>query len=382
MSEKRFRERLAQLIASPSVSCTSPALDMSNRAVIDLLASWLEALGFNIEIMALEGGKANLIATLGQGTGGLVLAGHTDTVPCNPERWQQDPFELIEKNQRFYGLGATDMKGFFPVVLAALDALKLDAAKLQQPVIILATADEESSMNGARALAKAGKPKARFAVIGEPTGMRPIRMHKGIMMNAVRIQGLAGHSSNPQLGHNALETMHAVLGELLRYRQDLLQHSNPGFEVSTPTLNLGYIHGGDNPNRICGHCELHFDLRPLPGMDIEQLHQDISQRLLPLGEANNTPIQIERLIGGIEAFEQAADSELVQTAEKLTGQQSASVAFATEAPFLQQMGMQTVVMGPGSIDQAHQPNEFMALSEIKPAIHTIKSLITEFCLRC
>ncbi len=381
MSDKLFRQRLAQLIASPSVSCTSPSLDMSNRAVIELLATWLEKLGFQIEIMDIGGGKANLIATLGQGPGGLVLAGHTDTVPCNPERWQQDPFQLTEKNNRFYGLGTTDMKGFFPVVLAALDELAAEASKLQQPLIVLATADEESSMNGARALAKAGKPKARYAIIGEPTGMRPIRMHKGIMMNAIRVQGMAGHSSNPELGRSALDSMHAVLGELLRFREKLLQHRNPGFEVDYPTLNLGHIHGGDNPNRICGHCEVHFDLRPLPGMEIDELEHQIEQLLQPIAKNYNTPITQERLIAGIDAFEQGADSELVAAVDRLTRHAASSVAFATEAPFLQQLGMQTLVMGPGSIDQAHQPNEFLAHSEVKPAINVIKSLITEFCFR-
>jgi len=198
-----FTHRLSQLIAQPSVSCTSPKLDMSNRGVVELLASWLKPLGFHIELMDVAEGKVNLIATLGSGPGGLVLAGHTDTVPCNPERWQQDPFALTERNNRYYGLGATDMKGFFPVVLAAIDGLGDELKKLRQPLIVLATSDEESSMNGARALAAAGRPKARYAVIGEPTNMKPIRMHKGIMMEAVRIQGLAGHSSDPSLGHNA-----------------------------------------------------------------------------------------------------------------------------------------------------------------------------------
>ncbi len=353
---------------------------MSNRAVIDQLASWLEPLGFSCEIQELPDNKANLIATLGSGSGGLVLSGHTDTVPCNPERWDQDPFTLRDSNNRFYGLGATDMKGFFPVALAAIENLGEQLQKLKQPLIILATADEESSMSGARALAEAGKPKARYAVIGEPTGMRPIRMHKGITMASVRIQGLAGHSSNPALGHNALETMHEVLGELLAFRGELQkQHQHTGFEVQVPTLNPGYIHGGDNPNRICGHCEMHFDLRPLPGMHIDELHKQLADRLLPIGHRCNTPITLTRLIGDIEPFEEPATSALVQIAEKLTGNPSESAAFATEAPFLQALGMQTIVMGPGSINQAHQPNEYIEHSEIQPAIDAIQALILRCC---
>lgn len=223
-----------------------------------------------------------------------MLSGHTDTVPCDPNRWQQDPFQLTEKEQRFYGLGTTDMKGFFPVVLAALEGLDLN--KLQQPVMILATADEESSMCGARALAALGRPKARCAVIGEPTELKPIRMHKGIMMESVRVQGLAGHSSNPALGHNALDTMTQVLNELILFRSELQsRYQHAGFDINVPTLNLGCIHGGDNPNRICGACELHFDLRALPGMSNHDLHAEIEKRLQVIGDKNHTPISLTPL---------------------------------------------------------------------------------------
>ena len=375
-----FRERLGQLVASPSVSCTSPDLDMSNMQVVELLASWLSELSFNVELLPVQGypGKANMIATLGQGNNGLVLSGHTDTVPCNPERWQQDPFSLCDKDNRFYGLGATDMKGFFPTVLGALEGI--DLKKIQKPLVILATADEESSMSGARALSQSHASLGRYAVIGEPTGLKPIRMHKGIMMEAVRIQGLAAHSSNPELGHNALEAMHKVLDVLVNFRKTIqTQYSHAGFQISVPTLNLGCIHGGDNPNRICGSCELQFDLRPVPGMHLDNLHDEINRLLAPLSEQTGTSIQLERLFGGVPAYEEPANSELVTTAERLSGFHSESVAFATEAPFLQAMGMQTIVMGPGSIDQAHQPNEYIEQSQIEPAIKILRNLIQTLC---
>ena len=145
------------------------------------------------------------------GPGGLVLAGHTDTVPFDEGRWRSDPLGLSERDQRLYGLGSTDMKGFFPLAIAAAEAFR--DTPLQQPLILLATADEESSMNGARALAAAGRPKARAAIIGEPTSLVPVRMHKGIMLEAVRVTGRPGHSSNPELGNSALEAMHAVMGD-------------------------------------------------------------------------------------------------------------------------------------------------------------------------
>ncbi|MCB1709589.1 MAG: M20/M25/M40 family metallo-hydrolase, partial [Halioglobus sp.] len=146
-SSKLIIQQLRQLVATPSVSSTDPHWDQGNRAVIDLLAGWLSDLGFRTEVQAVsaDGNKANLIATLGSGPGGLVLAGHTDTVPFDEGRWQSDPLALSERDHRLYGLGSTDMKGFFPLAIAAATAFA--HTTLQQPLILLATADEESSMN-------------------------------------------------------------------------------------------------------------------------------------------------------------------------------------------------------------------------------------------
>jgi len=372
---------LTELIACESMSCTRPEWDQSNLAVIEKLESWLADLGFSTEVMPVPGqpGKANLIATLGSGPGGLVLSGHTDTVPCNPERWQSDPFRLTERDNRLYGLGSCDMKGFFPLVIEAVRN-SLDRP-LQAPLIVLATADEETSMAGARALAEAGRPQARAAVIGEPTSLRPIYMHKGMMMEAIRLQGRAGHSSNPALGASALEAMQAVMGELIAFRGELQQnYQHSDFEVAVPTLNLGCIHGGDNPNRICGSCELEYDLRPLPGMSLDTLREAIHQRIVPVAERFGVVLETESLFPGIPPFQNQPDSELVKLAEQLTGHTAAPVAFGTEAPFLQQLGMDTIVMGPGSIDQAHQPDEFLALDQIRPCIAILQQLIARYCL--
>lgn len=372
---------LSELIASPSVSCTQPDWDQSNLQVIEKLESWLSSLGFETEVMTVDAqaGKANLIATLGSGPGGLVLSGHTDTVPFNAELWQTDPFQLTEKDNRFYGLGTCDMKGFFPIAIEA--ARKFVDQPLQQPLIILATSDEESSMNGARALAEAGRPKARYAVIGEPTGLKPIYMHKGMMMESVRVEGKAGHSSDPSLGNNALDAMHSVLTELIGFRADLQKkYQNKAFKIAEPTLNLGCIHGGDNPNRICSRCEVEYDLRPLPGMNLDNLREDVSKRLAPLADKFGVQISTQALFPGIPAFANEADSDLVKKAEQLTGYQAESVAFGTEAPFLQRMGMDTIVMGPGFIDQAHQPDEYLAFDQIKPTVAILEKLIEQYCL--
>ncbi|HEA52938.1 acetylornithine deacetylase, partial [Marinobacter antarcticus] len=288
-------------------------------------------------------------------------------------------FTLTERDNRWYGLGTCDMKGFFPLAIEAAKAFT--AADLKQPLIILATADEETSMNGARALAEAGKPNARYAVIGEPTSLKPVRMHKGIMMERLMFEGQSGHSSDPGLGRNALEGMHEALGELLALRTDWqAQYRNTNFDVQVPTLNLGCIHGGDNPNRICARCELHFDLRPLPGMSMDSLRQAILHRIAPVAERRELLMAFEPLFDGVPPFETPADAELVKACEQLTGHTAHAVAFATEAPWLQKLGMETLVMGPGSIDQAHQPDEYLEMSQLEPTVSILRGLIRKFCL--
>jgi acetylornithine deacetylase len=380
-SSKLIIDQLRQLVSTPSVSSTDPHWDQGNRAVIDLLAGWLNDRGFRTEIqpVSTDGRKANLIATLGSGPGGLVLAGHTDTVPFDEGRWQSDPLGLNERDNRLYGLGSTDMKGFFPLAIAAADDFR--ASDLQQPLILLATCDEESSMNGARALVDAGRPKARAAIIGEPTSLVPVRMHKGIMMEAVRVTGRAGHSSNPALGNSALEGMHTVMGDLMTYRAELQQrYRNDFFAVPSPTLNLGCVHGGDSPNRICSQAELHFDLRMIPGGDNDAIREEIARRLASIAGQRGLDIELHPLVSAISPFEEPASSPLVQLAERLTGHRAEAVAFATEAPFLKALGMEVIVMGPGSIDRAHQPDEYLELEQIQPCIALLRQCIRHYCL--
>ncbi len=376
-----FLTMFDRLLASPSVSCTEPEWDEGNRGVCELLAEWLQALGFRCEIqqMPSRADKVNLVAVLGEGPGGLVLAGHTDTVPFDEKLWEMDPFGLTVREGRLYGLGATDMKGFFPVAIEA--ALAFRESRLREPLILVATADEESSMDGAIQLVASGRPRARHAVVGEPTDLRPARVHKGMMMEAITVTGQSGHSSNPALGRSALEGMQRVMADLLAFREELAaRHRNPLFEVEVPTLNLGCIHGGDNPNRICGECELHFDLRPLPGMDLADLREVIRARLARIAEQTGLGIAMRPLFPGLHPFAEDAAAPIVRAAEEFTGYSAGSVAFATESPFLQRLGMQTIVMGPGSIRQAHQPNEYMEQCQVEPMVTVLQKMIQRFCV--
>ncbi|MCC7410377.1 MAG: acetylornithine deacetylase [Gammaproteobacteria bacterium] len=372
-------DMLDRLVASPSVSSVNPAFDQSNRPVVDLLADWLEGLGFAIELMPVpqRPGKFNLIATRGDGAAGLVLAGHTDTVPYDAGAWRSDPFELTERDGRLHGLGTCDMKGFFPLALAAVQQ---HGDALAAPLTVLATADEESSMSGARALVEAGLPHGRHALIGEPTDMRPIRAHKGVLIQSIRVQGRSGHSSDPALGRNALEGMHRVLGALLGWRDELQsRYQDPAFAVATPTVNLGYIHGGDNPNRICAACELQIDVRILPGMDPVLVQRELDERVTEALRGSELTGIVTPMCTAIPALATAAGAAVVTAVEELTGSAAGTVAFASEGPYLNALGMDTVLFGPGSIACAHQPDEYVELERLQPTIDVLARLISRFC---
>ena len=374
------------LIGTPSVSSTNIAHDQSNLPLINLLADWLENIGFDVDIQHLvdQPNKANLIATIGPKSPtsqGLILSGHADTVPYDDTQWLQDPFKLTEKDNKFYGLGSTDMKSFF--ALAIDTASKFKNAKLKQPLTILATADEESAMSGAQALTSAQLGHAKYAIIGEPTSLIPVRMHKGVMMESIVVTGHAGHSSNPALGASATEGMNQVVNALLKWREALQRkHQNPVFDVSVPTMNIGSIHGGDNPNRICSHCETQIDIRPLPGMKIDDLREDLNRvlgKLLP--ESSGLSLTYKPIFCGVPPFETPADAVFTKTVEALSAAQSKAVAFGTEAPYLTQLGIDTLVLGPGNINQAHQPNEYIPSEQITPYCNFLQSLIKEICVK-
>ncbi len=374
----KLLDMMSQLIATPSISCVRHELDMSNEPVIDRLANWLDDAGFTTRKQQVNPGKYNLIATIGIGSQGLVLSGHTDTVPCDEALWQSDPFTLSERDGKFYGLGSCDMKSFLAMALQASQAFDFNQAL--HPLTLVATADEETTMAGARLLAQDDKPLGRYCVIGEPTDLTPIREHKGIIMEAIKFSGQSGHSSNPALGNSALEGMQEFIQHLLNYRQQLQQHNhNDAFSVAQPTLNLGHIHGGDNPNRICGECELHIDLRFLPGMRIEDLRDGIHGLARQVANARGLEVSFNALLNGVPAMHTRSDSDINEYLQEITARQSQSVAFGTEAPFYNQMGAETIVIGPGSINQAHQPDEFLPADQIEPTINLLKNLIQRYC---
>ena len=377
-----FEQCFRELIEQPSVSSIDPAHDQSNQGVIDTLANWLEALGFDCEIMTVSKQplKSNLVAVRGEKdqAAGLVLSGHTDTVPYDDSGWDTDPFQLTEKNGNYYGLATADMKSFFPIIIETLE--RMQSKDFSRPITVIATADEESTMSGARLLQDSGNVSGDYCIIGEPTGLKPIYSHKGIIIESIHLQGRSGHSSNPALGNSALEGMNIVINELQQWREELqAENRNDDFAVPFPTLNFGRIHGGDSPNRICASCELSMDLRMLPGMNIETLTEQLHTKVKEALKGTGLNIDFDSKVQGIPPMLTSLQSEIIGKAESYTKHDAECVAFGTEGPFFNDMGIETVILGPGDIDVAHQPNEYLQIDRIEPMIDILTNMLLHFC---
>lgn len=378
--EAQLKAKLAELIAQPSVSSVNPAFDMSNSTVTDTLSNWFEEAGFAVlqQTVAEEPAKFNMLARAGRGDRGLVFAGHTDTVPYDANGWATDPFELVEREGRWFGLGSADMKCFFPLILSALDGF--DLSRLKRSLIVLATADEESTMNGARVLVQSGEEMGAYALIGEPTDLIPINKHKGILIGRVEVTGRSGHSSNPALGANALDGMHDIITGFKAWREEAaVRYPDGDFEVACPTLNLGGISGGDSPNRICASCDLLFDVRLMPGMDVDATAAELREIVDAEVAGSRLGAKMILPMRPLPPMLTPADSAIVRAVEELSGMPAATVAFATEGPFLNALGCDTVVFGPGNIDTAHQPNEWVAVDKMLRMRGILRTLIERFC---
>ena len=380
MSNLSFLEHYKTIIQTPSISAFDENLDQTNRPLIDILAGWFSELGFLITIQQVPGtrNKFNLLAKIGSGEGGLLLCGHSDTVAFDEGQWQSDPFSLKQQDGKLFGLGSCDMKGFFAFILEALKTIPLN--KLHKPLYILATADEETSMAGARFFAQQQMIKPNMAIIGEPTELVPIYKHKGHIAQSLNIQGKAGHSSTPDKGVNAIEIMYQAIGQLMDLKNRLKnQFHDDAFSVPNVTMNLGHIHGGDSENRICGHCKLNFDLRAVPELSDEQALLMIDEALAPVFAKYPSRLSLDLMYPAAPAFACRDEQNILALAEQLTGKKIQSANYATEAPFINQLGCDTIVLGPGSIDQAHQPNEYISLDYVDPTVNVLQQMIYKVC---
>lgn len=372
-------DMLRQLVATPSVSSSDARFDQSNLGVVELLAQWASDMGLDAQVTTVGGDrKANLVATLGDGKDGLVLSGHTDTVPYNADRWTDDPFELTERDGKLYGLGSADMKGFFAAALHAI--ARIDTSRLRRPIRLLGTADEESTMSGVRVLVERGEPLGRYAIIGEPTGLTPIKKHKGVLYVRATVGGQAGHASHPAGGTNAIEGLQRVMQALQAWRDALPgRFRDDDFQVAGPTLSFGRIAGGDSPNRIPDEATLDIDLRLLPGMKASAVVEELRDEARTAIDGTAWTVDVQAF-GDYPAFSGPSDAAFQRDVEIVCGCSATTALFGTEAPYLAQLGLQTLVLGAGDIGVAHQPDEYVTMGEIERATDLYEQLIHRYCM--
>ncbi|MBK0326070.1 acetylornithine deacetylase [Rhodobacteraceae bacterium F11138] len=360
---------LARLIGYPTVSADS------NLAMISDLAARLEDCGARVDLFQDAGGtKANLFATLGPDEpDGLLLSGHSDVVPVADQDWHSDPFILREDNDRLYGRGSCDMKGF--IAAATVMAQDHPVKTWRRPMHFCFTYDEEVGCLGARALTPELRRRGirpAMAIIGEPTSMRVIEGHKGCCEYTVRFSGLEGHGSAPQKGVNAAEIAVRYVQALMELRGALMLRApaDSRFEPPWSTLNLGRISGGVAHNVIAGKAEVEWEMRPVQESDAtfvkSELERIVQRDLLPGMKAIHPDTDIvTEVIGevvGLEVMPENAARDLVAS---LLGANGADVvSFGTEAGLFQQLGIAVTVCGPGSIEQAHKPDEFISLQQL------------------
>ena len=373
------RAILSDLIAFPTVSSES------NLELITYAADLLSSAGATLSLSRDESGtKANLFATLGPaGEGGVILSGHTDVVPGAGQDWTSDPFVMDERDGLLFGRGSCDMKGFIAAALAM--APRFADSDLKRPLHFAFTYDEEVGCMGARALVgeiERMGVKPSVAIIGEPTSMRVIEGHKGCYEYTTEFTGLEGHASRPELGVNAVEYATRYITRLLDLRESLKARAPAGSRFTPPwtTLQVGRIAGGVAHNVIAGQCSVEWEMRPVQAGDADFVKRDIGTYvdtvLRPAMHSVSPQADIvTRTIGEVAGLQVVDESEARDIVFELTGTTEADVvAFGTEAGLFQALGMSVVVCGPGSIAQAHKPDEYIALDQLSACLDMLDRL--------
>jgi acetylornithine deacetylase len=317
--------------------------------------------------------KANLFATIGpEGRGGIALSGHTDVVPVDGQDWSTDPFAIAEKDGRLYGRGTSDMKSFLAVALALVPDFV--ERKLKTPIHLALSYDEEVGCLGVTRLIERlpeGAARPRLVVVGEPTEMRVVTAHKGCYLYRTTVTGLEAHSSAPQRGVSAIMAagrLIGFIGELAEARR--VAGADPRFDPPHTTFNVGVIEGGTAFNIIARQCRFLWEFRAVPDEDAAAIEAGIdrfvSSELLPgMRRVHPAASVVTERVVAMPAFAPERDSPAEALARRLTGaNETSTVAFGTEAGHFQTAGIPTVVCGPGSIDQAHQPDEFISLDQV------------------
>jgi acetylornithine deacetylase len=366
------REMIERLIAFKTVSRDS------NLGLIEWVRDYLQGLGARTRLTYdATGKKANLFATFGESAKpGLILSGHTDVVPVDGQNWDTDPFVATERDGKLYARGSADMKGFIGIILAQAPkfAAALQSGKLEAPLHYALSYDEEVGCLGVRNLIRdleQNNIKPGGCVVGEPTSMQPIVAHKGMNRFRCSVHGREAHSSYVTFGVNAIEYAAKMIVHIRQIAERLaqLEKRDYGFTVPYSTMSTGIIRGGIAANVVPKECEFQFDLRTLPQASPDALYQEIKAHAEALAaemrriDANSgIDLSWESHTVGLASSDTEA---IVQWAKKLSGQDSVGkVSYGTEAGLFQKMGVQTVILGPGDIAEAHRPNEFVALDQL------------------
>ncbi|HEV2545308.1 MAG TPA: acetylornithine deacetylase [Methylobacterium sp.] len=363
----------------------------SNLALIDFVAGYLDGWGVpHVRVPNATGDKAALFATLGpMRDGGIVLSGHTDVVPVTGQAWTSDPFALRVAEGRAYGRGAVDMKGFDALALALVPAAL--EAELTRPIHILLSYDEETTCLGVSdTIARFGAdlPRPGAVIVGEPTGMQVADAHKSVVTYNTTVHGHAAHSAKPGLGANAVMAAADLIAELNRIADAMVVRGDASgrFDPPNTTVHVGVIEGGTARNILPKLCTFLWEFRGLPDLDMAEIptlfaaacERVMRERLNRYGDYGHIETVEEVSVPGL-----APDpgSEAERLALRLAGRNATiTVPYATEAGRFQRAVLPTVVCGPGSIDQAHQPDEFITLDELARGEAFMRRLV-ETCAR-
>jgi succinyl-diaminopimelate desuccinylase len=353
------------------IDSVNPALDArgpGEAAVAELLVRELRALGLEPTADDALPGRPNVVAVLpgAESAPRLLLEAHMDTVPQ-----PQEPIAVGVNGDRLTGRGACDTKASCAAMLAAVERLAREDAP-HATVVFAAVADEESGLAGARALARSG-PAVDFAVIGEPTSLRPVRVHNGVIRFALVAHGAAAHTSEAQLGVNAISAMARALTAIdteLRPQIERRSHPSAGAALLTPAV----IEGGSAVNVVPDRCEVRFDRRLAPGESVEAALAEVDAVLAPLRAAGDRIVREDPTLV-LPAAETAADDPHVRTVERVTGTTAAGAPYCTDACVLcGEHGIPFTVLGPGSIEHAHTPEEWVSLDEVRRAVDVYVAL--------
>ena len=372
------QEMIRALVEIPTVSRDS------NLALIEYVTAYLAAHGVEARLVTNGSGeKANLYATVGpMVSGGVVLSGHTDVVPIDDQDWSTDPFTLVEKDGKLFGRGTCDMKSFYAIALALVPEMK----NLKRPIHFALSYDEEVGCLGAPELIRelvSELPEPEAVIVGEPTGMQVVTAHKSIFHFDTLITGREAHSSQPHRGVSAVMIAGRLINWLWDKQRQCAERAPAGslFEPAHTSFHCGVVHGGTAHNIMAHHCEFVTDIRSLPDESALDYFNEFKrfalEEVLPEMRSICPDTNIDfRMNAEVPSFCVEEGSPSVQLAKRLTGQNSVtSVVYGAEAGQFQEAGYSVVMCGPGSIDQAHQPDEYISLEQVDKGIEFTRRLI-------